>query len=195
MFNNFNPRQTQLYRQVESLYKNSYRDISPWIWENHVQKVVEFALELADEYGGNIDYILAGALLHDLGDVWYERDDPQFDTRSVLETQKILNGLKFTSDETTLILNQIIAPHSCYPGNYPQTIEGKILATADALAHIKTNYFQEMKRKGLPKNIAGSFTDWALSKLERDFNNKIFFDDVKNEASSYYQQLKTELSS
>jgi hypothetical protein len=40
-----------------------------------------------------------------------------------------------------LVVDDAIRLHSCYDGNRPASLEGQALAAADALAHLKTDFY------------------------------------------------------
>jgi len=186
-----NNKQQALLKETQVLYQNPPRKHARWIWNKHVQVVAKYALVLARKYKADEDYVFAGALLHDLADVWYERADSRFEVKSNSEAERILKKAGFKTSEITVIIDEVIKPHSCHPGNFPQTLEGKSLATADSLAHLNTNLYPSMKRMGLPKYIEPKgFNQWVSKKLDRDFHSKIFFEDERESARKNYEKLK-----
>jgi len=185
-------RKHEIFRKVAFLYTNTERNFSQWMWENHVKVVASYAEELAERFGGNIEYCYVGGLLHDIGDVWMDRSDEGFEEKSQEEGRKIMEETGFDKSEIKLILDRIIAPHSCYPENMPTTLEGKIVATADAIAHLKTDIYEELKRRGLPKYVqSGKFNEWVKIKLDRDFERKIFWEDIQEKVRQDYEKLKS----
>ncbi|MCR4325134.1 MAG: HD domain-containing protein [Candidatus Curtissbacteria bacterium] len=187
-------RQAIVFDQVRNLYETSQRKTAKWLWNHHVQIVGENCLRLAHKYNGDADLSFAGALLHDLGDVWLERKDPQFTSRSKKKAKEILKNADFSTEEINDVLENIIGPHSCRDGNLPTLLEGKILATADAIAHLQTNFYYDFKKMGLPDHIQPEeFSTWVSEKLERDFNTKIFFDEIREEVKHNYEKLKGDL--
>ena len=194
-FSDLTPKQQKILSEVAYLYTNSERFITHWLWNNHVQIVARNAIDIATKYKANTEYVFAGALLHDLADIWMERDNPRFERKSRDQAKKILKDANFDEVEILFILDKVINPHSCRTGNLPQTIEGKTLATADALAHISTSFYHDFKKMGYPQYIkADNFNKWAQSKLERDYQTKIFFDEERKQAKTNYLKLKTQFS-
>lgn len=184
-------KQQIVFTEVEKLYANSNRDMGKWMWKNHVQWVANKAIVLAKKYGADADKVYAGALLHDLGDVWMERDAEDFDTKGEEESKRILSKAGFSDEEIKEVLEDIVKPHSCYPDNLPVTIEGRCLATADAMFHLVTDFFPQFGWMNLPKPKKYSeWISWVTEKIDRDLNNKIFFEDEKQEAMPYYKALK-----
>ena len=89
-------------------------------------------------------------------------------------------------------MDDAIRFHSCHNGNVPQMPEGKVLATADALAHLKRDFYDHaIETFRADKASVEDMKKWVFSKLERDFNAKILFAEVKEETRPDYEKLKT----
>ncbi len=175
---------------VQNAYANSNEDFGKWMWENHLQLVARKAEELAQNHNANVDLAVAGAWLHDFGDAFVHRHSQLHDQISALEAQKVLEEAGYAKAEITEVLEIIIKPHSCKDGSFPTTVEGKILATADAYAHLMTDFYLQFTWKHLPDNKSYlEFIDWVREKLRRDFNDKIFFEEVSQAVASRYESL------
>ena len=175
---------------VEQLYSQASQDFGQWMWKNHVPVVAHKTAELAERFGAEADIAVAGAWLHDFGDVFVHRHAEDHDDISEREAQKVLQQAGYSEEEIAAVMNDVIGPHSCRDGNLPQTLEGKVMATADALAHLTTNFYVQFAWKHLPENKDyDQFIDWVTEKLQRDFNDKIFFDEVKDEVRYRYEAL------
>lgn len=185
----------QKHQKVQELvtlaYKNTSEDFAKWIWMAHVPIVAAKVELLATRLNANVDIAVAGAWLHDFGDVFVNRFDNNYDEINSREVKKVLKNAGYSDEEIVQVIEEVIAPHSCKEGLYPSTIEGKILATADAYAHLSTDFYLQFAWKHLPegKNY-DEFLKWASEKINRDFNNKIFFDEVKEEVRVRYLALK-----
>jgi hypothetical protein len=186
--------QQRIFHEVAQLYDQTEKEISKWLWLHHVQVVAHFALQLAKKYQGDADISFAAALLHDIADVWLERDDEKFEELSQSTTIAILQNAGYTAEKALEIFTQVIEPHSCYPGHLPQTLEGKILATADALAHLSTDFYTDFQQMGRPSSDREKFTQWVLEKLDRDFGVKQFFTEEKEEVRGRYEELRAYFS-
>lgn len=69
------------------------------------------------------------------------------------------------------------------------------MATGDALAHLTTDFYIQFCWKHLPEGKSyPEFLEWVAEKLDRDFNSKIFFDEVKEEARKRYEALRAVFS-
>lgn len=179
-----------VFVEVSALYLAAQTSMGTWMWRNHVQWVAGKARKLAEKYGADTEKVYCAALLHDLGDSRYERGHKDFDTWSQQNAGEILLKAGFSGDETSEIL-AAIRTHSCRPGNLPATQEGKVLATADGMWHLQTNFFPVicyMNRPGNTKTYQ-EWQEWFEGKIERDFGPKIFFDDERAEVKKDYEAL------
>lgn len=186
-------RDHKVFNVVKSIYENSEtRPMGLWMWNNHVQWVADKTRQLAIKYSANEETAVSAALLHDLADSRYERNDPKFDEWSEEKALEILKGADFTEEEAKEIIEVVIRPHSCRPDNLPTTLEGKVLATADAMFHLQTSFFTVLCYKNMPASAKSleEWQTWFEEKVERDYGSKIFFDDEKNEVTSDYEALK-----
>lgn len=175
---------------VEQQYSQSEQEFAQWMWKYHVPVVAKNTEELAARYGADVDIAVAGAWLHDFGDAFVHRHAEDHDVISESKALKVLELAGYSPEEQTRVLQEVIAPHSCRDGNVPETIEGKVMATADALAHLTTDFYVQFTWKHLPENKNyQEFIVWVTEKLRRDFNDKIFFDEVKENVWDRYEAL------
>lgn len=176
---------------VTQTYHSSTQPFAQWVFPNHVQVVVKKAEELSRQFGANPDLAVAGAWLHDFGDAFVPRHDSEHEQISKTEAITVLQKVDYTPEEITEILEEIIGPHSCKDGNIPTTLEGKVLATADALAHLTTNFYLQFAWMHLPEGKTYSeFVNWVNQKLDCDFHDKIFFEEMRVEVKKRYEILK-----
>lgn len=176
---------------VKEIYLSSKQSIALWMWQNHLQFVAQKALEISDKHGANADLAVAGAFLHDFDDAFVSRHASNHEEISKQEAIKVLQKSDYSPQEIQEILEKVIAPHSCYEGNMPETLEGKVLATADALAHLTTDFYVQFAWKNMPDGKSyQEFLVWVSEKLERDFNDKIFFEEIRDEVREKYLALK-----
>ena len=178
---------------VEVLYVQSKAETdSPrWMWDNHVQFVAKKAEELCDRFGADKDLAVAGAWLHDIGDAFVLRDAPDHVTISKNETERVLKEAGYSGEVARKVIEEVIAPHSCHEGNLPKTLEGKVLATADALEHLSTDFYLQCAWRRWPFGTTyDEFIEWVSKKLDRDFHSKVLFNEVKREVEGRYLALK-----
>ena len=184
----------RLRRKVEELYQSKCRtrdEWADWMWERHVTVVADYAEKLVERYGASADLAVAGALLHDIADAVMGRRDPRHEAESERLAREFLKDAGFTEEEIRIVVDDAIRFHSCHGGEKPRSPEGKILATADALAHLKTDFYdyavQSMKERG---ELHEKISQWIFEKIERDFHKKIAFDEVREEARTDYERIK-----
>lgn len=161
-----------------------------WMWRNHTQWVADKSVRLAEKYGADVEKVYCAALLHDLGDSKYERDHANFDAWSWETSKTILKKAGFRKGGRDAIL-EAVRTHSCHPGHSPTAIEGRILATADAMWHLQTNFFPVicyMNRPDTTKSYE-EWQRWFAVKIERDFGAKIFFEAEREEVRGDYEAL------
>lgn len=183
----------KLEAKVRELYEAKYpdrADWADWLYENHIFIVADFAVELAKRFGGNVEYSQASAMLHDIADSKMKRFDSGHETESLKIAKSLLKESEYNEEEIKLIVDDAIKYHSCHGGITPKSVEGRVLATADALAHLKTNFYEYFSTSLLREKTPDEVNQSTLSKLDRDFNNKIIFNEVKDEAERDYRRLK-----
>ena len=181
----------KVFAEVDQLYSVATTSMGKWMWNNHTQWVADKAANLAEKYNATIETAYCAALLHDLGDSKYERGHKAFDSWSNQKGREILTTADFSEGEIENIL-AAVRTHSCRPGNLPTTLEGKVLATADAMWHLQTSFFPVICYMNRPQNTNTyeEWQDWFNGKVERDFGAKIFFDDEREEVRADYEALR-----
>lgn len=183
------------HQRVAQLVGESYltctEDFGKWMWKNHVPVVALKAEELSIKYGADPDLAVAGALLHDFGDAFMYRFAKNHEEVSETKAREVLYKSGYSEEEIEIVMQEVIAPHSCRPGDeLPRTKEAQVLATADALAHLTTDFYVQFTWKHIPEGKSyEEFLIWVKEKLARDFNRKIFFNEVKEEVRYRYEAL------
>lgn len=177
---------------VDGYYRSPTAEADPWVewgYENHVLRVARFAEDLAKRFCGRPEFCIAAALVHDLGDAFLSRRASEHEGKSLALGRAALEQAGFSASDADEIIRDIVGPHSCKKDNMPQTLDGKIVATADALSHLSADFFFYMCWLRRDANYQ-DFRSWAAKKVERAFHRKIFFDEVKQEIEPQYQVLK-----
>lgn len=179
-----------VYSEVKGLYAKASTSMGAWMWRNHTQWVADKAKALAEKYGADTEIVYCAALLHDLADCKYERGHQGFDAWSWDTSKEVLRKAGFRKAQRDAIL-EAIRTHSCHPGDLPTTVEGKILATADGMWHVQTNFFPVICFMNRPDGIHSyqEWQRWFCDKISRDFETKIFFDDEREEVRADYEAL------
>jgi putative nucleotidyltransferase with HDIG domain len=188
-------RITELSDNVRSLYEsndpNQAADWVDWLADNHVFVVADYAGTLAKTYGANEELARAAALLHDIADVRMKRTNKSHKEESLRMARELMQKLDYSEDEIKLVVDDAIRYHSCHGDERPESVEGKVLATADSLAHLKTDFYLfamwALGRRGMTPD---EIKQWTLEKLERDLQVKIFFDEARESCRPDYEMLK-----
>jgi putative nucleotidyltransferase with HDIG domain len=187
-------RLKQLEAKVAALYqqKNPDRDDwTDWLADHHVFIVADYATGLAKKYNANEELARVAALLHDIADVKMARENEQHEEESLHIARSLMQETGYTDDEIKIVVDDAIRYHSCYGDEQPLSTEGKILATADSMAHLKTDfYIYAAWAFGYDHRTLGEVKAWALKKIERDLNNKMFFDDIRQTLIPDYERIK-----
>lgn len=185
----------KVIKAVEKLYakKNPVIDWNKWVFEGHVKIVVSWVEDISKGYKFDKESVLAAAYLHDLAFAWTSKNDPDADEKSESAARGILKEAGFSEAKTTFIVDKIIHGHGMYDGKEPRHIEAKVLATADAMSHFTTDYYLIIcwNHYLFEDKTLKDYKGWVLKKVERDFNNKIFFEEYREIAKPYYKAIKT----
>jgi len=183
-----------LKRKIDSLYeerRESRDEWADWLHKNHIFIVAEIAHDLAKRYDANDDLAIAAAMLHDIADAVMSRFAPDHEKTSAEIGRKLLQETGFTEEEIRIVMDDAIRYHSCRNGEVPKTTEGKVMATADALAHLQTDFYAHAVESKRDKQSIEEIKDWGLAKIDRDFKNKILFPEIQKEAESSYERQKS----
>lgn len=183
-----------LEADVRALYdaKDPNRDEwTDWLAAHHVFVVADYASELSKRFDADETLARVAALLHDIADAKTSRFDPEHEEKSLKIARELLMNNDYSNEEIRLIVEDAIRFHSCHDGTSPKSLEGKILSTADSLAHLKTDFYLQAIAFRAKRESLEDTKKWVLTKLERDFHIKIQFDDVREETRPDYEMLKT----
>ena len=180
---------------VRDLYskKNPVIDWNEWIFETHIKVLAFWVEDISTKYQFNKENTLAAAYLHDLAYAWTSKSDPQLEEKSESKAGEVLKTAGYSDEETAFIVDKIIHGHGMKEGKEPDNIEAKVLATADALAHFTTDFYLVIcwRHYLFENKTLADYKKWVLEKIERDFNNKIFFEEYKQIAAPHYQSIKS----
>jgi len=187
-------RITQLERSVHDLYAAhtpGRADWADWLADNHVFLVADNATKLAQRVGANEELARAAALLHDIADAKMSRFADDHEEASLAIARKLMQQAGFTGDEIQLTVDDAIRLHGCHDGHIPASLEGKVLATADSQAHLLSDFYifatWAFGKEGKSLVEAKAY---VLKKIDRDFYDKIRFDDVQEACRPAYESLK-----
>jgi len=153
-------------------------------WFLHIKPVIDYSKELAKKYNGDLETLWLAAILHDISRL----DDLEpHDEIGADMAHKLLLENGFSKEVAEKVKNTIIT-HSCKE-NKPQTLEQKLLATADAVIHFKAPFYlwwEHISKSDMKENFES-----GLKKIDRDYNDKIFFKEEKELIKKEYEVLKS----
>jgi putative nucleotidyltransferase with HDIG domain len=183
-----------LRQKVKDLYesKNPGRaELGDWMYENHVLIVAKFSKEVAERVGAKPELAEAAGMLHDIADAVMVRENPEHETKSLELARSFLQETNFTNEEMAIIVDDVIKYHSCHGSDAPLSLEGRSMATGDALGHLTTPFYDYLIEVFLKRGeTASEIKEWGKEKIERDFNKKIFFDEIRAETRSGYERVR-----
>jgi len=175
--------------QIKSLVKNECLNlgfIDDWFYSVHLLGVEKFAKELLKKLPkADKEIVLLGVWLHDLQRIRGKKGDHA--KIGAKEAEKVMRQFQYP-EETIKYVKEMILAHRCNTRLLPKTIEGKILASADAMSHFGNDFYLLIATTG-KRDVAG-FKKWALEKLDRDYNKKIFFVFAKKMIEKRHKVLK-----
>ena len=184
----------RLEQAVADLYAAHHpkrADWADWLAENHVFIVADNASRLAKRYRANEELARAAALLHDIADTKMSRFADGHRDVSKAIARELMQKNGFTKDEISLTVDDAINLHGCYNGAVPESIEGKILSTADSEAHLLTDFYVFAAWSfGRAGKSLDDVKRYVLQKIERDFFVKIQFDEERERCQAVYAHIK-----
>ena len=183
----------KLKKLVEKQYLQKHPnrdDWCDWLYPNHVLWVADKTEEFCELYKANSSVAVAAALIHDIADSVMQREDEGHEEKSLEIGRDLCQKSGYTEDEVKIIIDDIALKHSCRDGIVPESEEGKLMAAADAYSHYVTDFYFHAFRNGSGFGDYDWQLGWARKKIEKDFNNKIFHDEIREELRPYYEAWK-----
>ncbi len=182
---------------ITNIYKtkNPLRaEWADWLYAHHVFLVADYARELSKKLGVNNDLAEAAAMLHDIADAVMKRSDPAHEETNLKLAGELLTKAEYKEHEKEIIIDAL-KHHGCHGSDRPSTIEGRILATADAVVHLRSDFYDFARTERLKTDSPENVAAWAMEKIERDFRDKISFEDIRAEVAERYKNLIEQFSS
>lgn len=183
----------KLEQRVKDLYRENNATRDKWVdWfaNHHVFVVADYAAGLAKKYGANEELARVAAVLHDIADIKMKRSDPEHEDVSLRLARELMEEAGYSKQDIQLVVDDAIRYHSCYGDERPASVEGRILSTADALAHLQTDFYVFATWAFGRDSSLQDTKDWTLKKIDRDFHNKIQFDEERKQATPDYDRIK-----
>ena len=170
-------------QKTHSLTNKDMKEFWSDFWFLHVKPVIDYSKELAKKYNANLEIIWLSAILHDIARL---EDLNPHDEIGAEKAYSMLLEEGFDKETADKVKNTILT-HRCRQ-HKPQTLEQKILATADAVIHFKSPFylwFSYISVMSFKEQTKG-----GLKKIEIDYNEKIFFEEEREFIRKEYEVLK-----
>lgn len=161
----------ELIAQIEKFARKYCKrdpDYNGEFW-SHVQLVREFALRLAEIEGADKQIVEIAALLHDIGRYQGRKDHH---TRGYEIANNFFEGIDLPEKRKNLILKCILK-HRTRFHTEDNELEVKIVQSADTLAALFSDEWQEYCRKTISKNELLEFYDKAPELLNLESARKM----------------------
>ena len=142
------------------------------IWTHHLTSVVQFGRELAAVTGAEGEIVELAALLHDYAGIRDVRLEPDHHLHGAALAGDLLSALGYPAEQTERVAACILthrASQNLEPQLKPQSLEARVVASADAAAHIlqvPSLLYLAYVRKGLGIDEGAA---WVRGKLERSY--------------------------
>ena len=165
---------TKIQEKIWEQVKTELAD-EPVASPDHVERMTEWCQLLGPKMGADMEVLLAGALLHDVGVVINRKNHY---TVGRARAAEILKEVGFPEEKIEDALH-VLEAHSRYGGPDPQTIEAKVGQDADALEYIGAIGILRALVRGLNDgSFNGRISDFPeflqsiLAKVEDTFHTK-----------------------
>jgi len=177
------PDFNEIKKYVEEVFREGDEMVAnfEWFYKYHISIVYKIAIKLAKKYKANETVVGLAAILHDIG---ITVDPKQHDIAGAKEAERILKKYGYAPEIIKQVSN-CIESHMC-EAKKPNTLEAKIVATADAVSKFKSPFFFIKACAG--KQTPEEYFEWFHNKIKKEYE-KIFFDDEKRLVKKEYEVL------
>ena len=150
---------------IEEIKQIIEKECDDFDYRYHVLPVVEYAEKLAEICDVNKEVVELSAWLHDIGRIKFGARNHEL--TGAEEAERILRQFGYP-DEIIEQVKHCILAHRGRGSIRPQTMEAKVVATADALAHFDMflPVLTAIGRSGKGKD--DKIYRWLYEKMERD---------------------------
>lgn len=156
----------------------------------HIKIVVKNSLKLAKLYNADKEIVEIASWLHDIGRArgLEVGQDNEHHISGAKKAEEILNDIGYPEEKIKKIVRCILTHRGAKDDYFPESIEEKIVANADAMAHFDTflNLFSEFVS---PNNFDEGIK-FLEAKIERDWNKKLTLPKAKELVKDKYDAIK-----
>jgi uncharacterized protein len=162
---------------IKKIKKKSYEIYDKESMKYHIEFVVKFSEILAGKLNADKEICIISAYLHDIGRYFVQ--SKAHEEVGAIKAEEILNKLNYPEQKIKQVKECILKHSTRTPDKDRKNIEEKILANADAMAHIEAAYYII----AVPYLYRGkSFEQgfyWFKKKIDRDYNGKLTLQEAK----------------
>lgn len=168
--------------KLRNLVRNEVDELD---WKYHIVPVVKYAKKLAKIYSIDEETVELAALLHDIGRIKFGEKDHEI--TGMTEAEKILREHN-ASQELIDEVKHAIESHRPGKNIPPKTMIAKIIANADAMAHLDVLpfFFYWLSEK---KSFEELF-NWVDEKIDKDWNQELTLPEAKEMMRERYKAVK-----
>ena len=170
--------------------EKSKKDMEFDIWNEHIKYVVENAINLANEYGADVEIVELGALLHDIAKPSKYGPAEEHHIYGAEIAEQLLKALNYPKDRIEQVKNCVLN-HRGSVNRPKNTIEEQCVADADVIAHFDCIPLLFSKAYGKLNLSIPDGKEWVRQKLERDYNK--LSERTKEKLEDRYKNIKNVL--
>lgn len=159
---------TAIYTEVERVCAAPTNAFGYGIWSHHILSVLAFGKKLADVTGADLEIVELAALLHDYAGIKDVGLEPGHHRHGAALARELLTALGYPEARTERVAACILT-HRASQKLKPETLEARVLASADGVAHIAqmpSLLHLAYVRKGLGVDEGAV---WVRAKLGRSY--------------------------
>ena len=171
----------------ELVKREAERSGSPGQFSLHIVPVHDYAVKLAGITGADMEVVELAAWLHDLTRIKIGPEDHH--RTGAEEAVKILKGLGFPDKTISHVRDCILTHRSVERDEPPKTIEAKIVATADAMAHYDTIPMLIVYKFGKTGSLKEAI-EWVLAKVNRGWESKMLIPEAREMVKDKYEAAR-----
>ena len=176
---------------VENACKKDTNAYGNGSYSHHILTVVKYSKMLARKLKADMEIVEIAALLHDYASVVNKKWKENHHIYGSRLAEEVLKKYNYPKDKIEQVKHCIVS-HRASKKIPRETIEAKIVASADAMAHF--DKFNSLLYFAFTKGGMGidEGTKWVLGKLERDW--KKLMPEAKEMVRGKYEGIKIALS-
>jgi len=183
-----------IIKEIENLVKEACKKDTNYFgygaWSHHISSVVKYAKVLAKKLNADEEICEIAALLHDYASVvnkdWY----PEHHVHGARLAEEILS--EYNYPKKIEAVKHCILAHRASKNITPETLEARIVASADSMAHFDNVHSLLYLAFVRHKMSIDEGTKWVLDKLERSWNKLI--PEAKEIVKEKYDAIKLVLT-